>query len=98
MKILLNTVLLILVAVALNGVMAWVVFTPGRIRDPFALFMLVILFVAPNIGTIWMLYMAIRFERHSLPFALLAFVPYAFLWYYFQRVRPKKHLTREQTA
>jgi len=34
-----------------------------------------------------MLYMAIRYETQPLPMMFLAFVPYAFLWYYFERVR-----------
>ncbi len=37
-----------------------------------------------------MLYMAIRYEKHPLPMVLLAFVPFAFFWYYFERVRPGK--------
>jgi hypothetical protein len=93
-----KTALLVLLIAALNGLAAFVVFSRGAIRDPLTLFGLFLLFAAPNIGTIWMLYVSIRFEKHPLPFAFLAFIPYAFLWYYFQRVRPKKHLTRELHA
>ncbi len=37
-----------------------------------------------------MLYMAVRYEAQPLPMMFLAFVPYAFLWYYFERVRRGK--------
>ena len=45
-----------------------------------------------------MMYMAIRHEKRPLPIILLAFLPYTFLWYYFERVKPQKHLPRESTA
>jgi hypothetical protein len=90
--------LVVLVIAGLNSVMAVVVFSRGAIKDPVVVFALSLLFVVPNIGTIWMLYISIRFERRPLPFVLLAFIPYAFLWYYFQRVRCKKHLTKEVHA
>jgi len=93
-----KTALFVMLIAGLNSLMAWVVFSRGAIKDPLVLFMLVVLFVVPNIGTIWMLYVSIRFEKHPLAFAFLAFIPYAFMWYYFQRVRPRKHLTRVQTA
>jgi hypothetical protein len=44
-------------------------------------------FTAHPLGALWMLYRSVRFERHPVPFVLLAFVPYAFIWYYFERVR-----------
>jgi hypothetical protein len=93
-----KALLWILLAAGLNGLMAWVVFSRGAIKDPFALFLLLALFMTPNIGTIWMLYVVVRFEKHPLPFILLGFIPYAFLWYYFQRVRLRKHRTREEVA
>jgi len=40
---------------------------------------------------------AIREKPPSI-YYLIAFVPYAFIWYYFERVRPRKHFTRETTA
>ncbi len=45
-----------------------------------------------------MLYIAVRHEKHPLKFILLAFIPYSFIWYYFECVRPGKHLTREKAA
>jgi hypothetical protein len=38
-----------------------------------------------------MMYMSIRYEKHPLPMVLLAaFIPFSFLWYYFERVRRGK--------
>ena len=39
----------------------------------------------------WMLYQAIRYEAKPLWYVLLAaFVPFASIWYYFERYRPRK--------
>jgi hypothetical protein len=45
-----------------------------------------------------MLYIAVRYEKRPLQFALLSVIPYTFLWYYFERVRPGKHKTRVMAA
>ena len=63
--------------------------------NPTMLFAVVALFVIPPLGAFWMIYTAIRFEKHPLPLVLLAFfVPFTFVWYYFERVRPRRHVTR----
>lgn len=37
------------------------------------------------------MYMSIRYEKKPLPMLALAlFVPFTFVWYYFERVRPGK--------
>jgi len=42
-------------------------------------------------GVLWMLYQTIRHEPKPLPYAALAFcVPFAWVWYYFERVRLRK--------
>ena len=58
------------------------------------IFLLFALFAGANIGSIWMLYTAIRNEAHPVPFVLLAFVPFFFLWYYFERYKTGKCFTR----
>src|ERR1700722_13480951 len=84
----------------LTGLCVWIVIGPwfrgNHLRfpeDAGTISLLAVLFVTPNLGTIWMLYESIRHENHPLPFSLLAFVPYSFLWYYFERVRIERHLT-----
>jgi hypothetical protein len=49
-----------------------------------------ILFLQPICG-MWMLYQAIRHEAKLLPYVfLVAFVPFSYVWYYIERVRPRK--------
>lgn len=61
---------------------AWIVIMP-------------ILLLQPVFG-IWMLYQAIRYEVKPLPYVLLiAFVPFSYVWYYVERVRPRHRLARK---
>lgn len=54
------------------------------------MFALVILFGVPPLGAFWMMYVSIRHEKNPVPLVFLAFIPFSFLWYYFERVRPRK--------
>lgn len=77
--------------VALTGFAFWVVTTSVVIPPtPINLLWLGLVFGIPPLGSFWMWYMAIRYERHPLPFLLLALIPCVFLWYYFERIRGKK--------
>lgn len=59
--------------------------------SPFILFAFWVLFGIPPLGAFWMMYVAIRYEKNPFPLILLAlFIPFTFLWYYFDRVRPGK--------
>jgi hypothetical protein len=49
-------------------------------------------------GSFWMLYQVIRFESRPLKYVLLSFVPCAFLWYYFERVRKRTYVGRLPVA
>ena len=79
----------------LFAVIAWLValwFQLG-IQDPrfipaFALFMLPVVIHA--VGLLWMIYTAIRYEEHPLPFLFLSCIPFTFVWYYFARIRAGK--------
>lgn len=44
-----------------------------------------------SLGAFWMMYFSVRHEKRPLPMFLLAFVPFASLWYYFERVRPRRN-------
>lgn len=83
---------LVFVGCSVIAVAAWAIMTAGV--PPSSLFwpLTFLVFVVPPVGTFWMLYVSIRHETHPLPMALLSFVPYAFLWYYFERVRTGKYL------
>ena len=79
----------ILLGFAVAGLAFWTITSEGP-ENPFLVFAVVVVFAVAPIGAFWMLYMAIRYETHPLLMVLMAFVPYAFLWYYFERVRPGK--------
>jgi hypothetical protein len=57
---------------------------------PAILLAFVALFAIPPLGAFWMMYMSIRNEKSPFPMVLLAFIPFTFLWYYFERVRTGK--------
>lgn len=57
---------------------------------PAILFAFVALFAVPPLGAFWMMYISIRHEKNPFPMILLALIPFTFLWYYFERVRPGK--------
>ena len=64
-------------------------------NSPLMMFALILLFAIAPLGALWMVKMVIRQEKGSLPLILIAlFVPFAFLWYYFERIRPCRS-TRE---
>ena len=79
----------ILLGFAVAGLAFWTITSEGP-ENPFLVFAVVVVFAVAPIGAFWMLYMAIRYETDPLLMVLMAFVPYAFLWYYFERVRPGK--------
>ena len=64
------------------------------VNNPVAVLALIVLFGTPPLGAFWMMYMAIRHEKNPGLMILLAFVPFTFLWYYFERVRSGKHSSR----
>ncbi len=91
-------VLWILLLVACTALAGWLVFGHLILHDTFALLLVGLFFIIPPIGSLWMLYQSIRYERQSLPFVVLAFVPYAFLWYYFERYRKRTEADRIPAA
>lgn len=60
-------------------------------NNPVIVLGLIALCAIPSVGAFWMMYMSIRHERNPfLMVALAMFVPFMFVWYYFDRVRPGK--------
>lgn len=71
------------------------VWRPG----PAAIIGIVILYSLHPFGAFWMAYKCLRYEGKPFPLALFALlIPFSFLWYYVERVRSGKHLTRESLA
>ena len=93
-----RTFLWVVFLVSLSGFALWILFRVGVVTSPPLLFLLFTFFAAPSIGGMWMIYLSIRYEEHPLTFVLLAFVPYAFVWYYFDRARLGKHMTRQSSG
>jgi hypothetical protein len=79
----------ILLGFAVTGLAFWAIVTEGP-ENPVLVSLAVVVFAASPIGAFWMLYVAIRYETHPLPMVPMAFIPFSFLWYYFERVRPGK--------
>ena len=70
------------------GVAFWIVTSTETVPPrPLPILVLALIFVVGPIGSFWMMYRVIRYERHPFPYVLLAFIPYFFLGYYFERVR-----------
>ena len=84
----------ILLGFVIAGLAFWMITSPGIPRNPLLVFLVILVFTVPPLGAFWMLYVSIRYEKHPLPMMLMAFVPYALLWYYFERGRRGKHLNR----
>jgi hypothetical protein len=83
----------ILIGLLIAGLAFWTIATHEGSQNPVFVFLVVVVFAVPPIGAFWMLYMSVRHEKKPLPLMLLAFVPYAFLWYYFERVRTGKYIS-----
>jgi len=69
---------------------------PAPENHPAVLILLIGLFGIAPLGAFWMMYMSIRYEKKPVPMLALALlIPFTFLWYYFERVRPKKLKNRK---
>ena len=85
----------LLLAGCLTSFETWAVFTesgPMNFANHSILFPLILVsFAASGLGGCWMLFSVIRREKHVFPVVLVPFlIPNSFLWYYFERVMPKK--------
>ncbi len=78
------------VLAALTLFMTWVVLGAWYPKTTMLVALLIALFVGAPLGAFWMMYKCLRSEKSPLAYFVLAFVPYAFVWYYLVRVRPRK--------
>jgi hypothetical protein len=78
----------VLLGFSVTGISFWLIVVTHA--NPIA----VVLFAAANVvatlGTFWMMWVAMREEKPPWPMFWLAFVPFSSLWYYFDRVRPRR--------
>ena len=84
-----NVPWLILMAAATSAAV-WIVLGPWTAKSHLELFVVMVFFMGCPIGSYWMLYKAIRYEKRPLPFVILALIPLAILWYYFERIRRRE--------
>jgi hypothetical protein len=78
----------VVLGMAVAGGAFWFVTSNTSVSsNPLSLVAIALVFGVSPIGTFWMLYVVIRHEKRPLPYILLAFLPYFFLAYYFERVR-----------
>ena len=83
--------------VPLVGVYAFIVvmmFSPHAMSSGAVIGLISLYCAVSPIGGFWMLYQSVRFESSPGKYVLLAFIPGAFLWYYFERVRRRTYLGR----
>ena len=79
---------------ALTFSRGWIVIGPWFPHSRLEMVLVAILFTSPNIGAIWMIFTAIRYESKPIPFVVLAFIPFSFLWHYAERYRTRRYLSR----
>jgi len=68
---------------------AWVVLGPWVPKTALEEGLVVTFFLCGPLGALWMLYDCIRQRKTPFAYFLLAFVPYGFIFYYLERVRPR---------
>ena len=74
-----------------TGLVFWFITTSNAPANSLLTIFFAAICIASPLGAFWMTYMAIRYEKNPWPMVLLGlFVPFTFLWYYFERVRPGK--------
>ena len=81
----------VIVGLVVAGATFWFVTSNGPVpASPMSIVAIALVFVISPIGSFWMLYIVIRYEKRPMLYILLAFLPYFSLGYYFERVRGKR--------
>jgi hypothetical protein len=80
----------VLMGSSVIGVSFWLIIVTQANPIPVSVFVLAD--AAATVGAIWMMESATREETHPGPVIWLAFLPFSFLWYYFERVRPLREI------
>jgi hypothetical protein len=77
----------VLVGLGATSIAFWLIASGFVPKSPLVEALAIVFFTLPSIGAFWMLYAAIRYEKKPIGYIALAFIPYTFLWYYFERIR-----------
>jgi hypothetical protein len=84
----------VLIGLGVIALTVWLLIGPWFPTSPVGVFLTSAFYGEASAGAVWMIYMVIRCEKRPIPMVVLACLPFTFLWYYFDRVRPGKHLSR----
>ncbi len=84
-----HLVLVLWVAVGI-ALAAWLFVRAGTFESPILNAFQILFFSIHPFGAVWMITMSAMREKHPVPYVILAFAPYTFVWYYFARVRTAK--------
>lgn len=76
--------------VSCTGLALWVVAGPWTPQGRWDLFLVLAFFTVNPFGAFWLMYRCFRYEPRAWTYLPFAFVPYGFVWYYFNRVRTRK--------
>jgi len=87
MKAAIKNLVAFLILGTLTVFAVWVVFSSWVPKTPLGLFGVMAFFIGAPIGNLWMLYHWVMREKPPVAYFLLVFVPYGFVWYYFNRAR-----------
>jgi hypothetical protein len=68
---------------------------PSLFESPYIATVIVIGILVQNLGALWMIYQSVRYERKVGRYALMAFVPFMFIWYSLVRVPLRDELNRD---
>ena len=83
-----KTALWALIPVVGTGLALYIVLSSWYPSNSVETFIAVCFFAAPGIGGLWMAYHVVRHSKHIFPLIFIAMLPYTFIWYYFERIRP----------
>lgn len=83
---------------AVAGLLFWMIVNPDVPGKTLFVVLYTVLSAFMALGTLWMIYYSFQHEKSPWPMILLAFVPFAFLWYYFERVRTGKYQESDQAG
>jgi len=79
----------VLTIVGLCALARWIVTGPAAFEGTLAATLASLFFLGASLGGFWMVFVVIRHQPKPLPYVFLAFMPFVFLWYYFERYRGK---------
>ena len=85
-----RTLLHVLIALALTCIAIFTVISSWYPKNAAEMFAAGAYVAFASIGQWWMIFMIVRQERKMWRLIWVALLPFSFIWYYFERVRPRR--------